>query len=131
MTAMTSRTLRKSVLPFATALALVVGAGTASAAKAPGLKPVNATYEVSYMGLGGTATMTLAPLEGDRWRYSLEIGSALAHLDSDSVGGSPTIPAPRSRAPAPRSRAARASHRPSPVVSGPGSRDACAGFGTD
>lgn len=85
MTAMTSRTLRKSVLPFATALALVVGAGTASAAKAPGLKPFNATYEVSYMGLGGTATMTLAPLEGDRWRYRLEIGSAVATLSQDTT----------------------------------------------
>ena len=85
MTATTSRIFRKSVLPFATALALVFGAGTAGAAKAPGLKPFSATYEVSYMGLGGTATMSLAPLEGDRWRYSLEIGSAVATLRQDTT----------------------------------------------
>src|SRR3546814_2901371 len=75
--------IRKSALPLAATLALL--AGGAGAAKAPGLKAFNATYEVSYMGLGGTATMTLAPLEGDRWRYSLEIGSAVATLNQDTT----------------------------------------------
>ncbi|MDQ2702343.1 MAG: DUF3108 domain-containing protein [Pseudomonadota bacterium] len=82
---MTIPTIRKFV-PLAATLALVAaGIGTAGAAKAPGLKPFNATYEVSYMGLGGTATMALAPLEGDRWRYSLEIGSAVATLSQDTT----------------------------------------------
>ena len=37
------------------------------------------------MGLGGTATMSLAPIGGDRWRYSLEIGSAVATLSQDTT----------------------------------------------
>ena len=44
------------------------------------LKPFTATYEVSYMGIGGTGTMTLAPAGGDRWNYRLEIESAVATL---------------------------------------------------
>ena len=77
--------IRKSALLAATLALAVVGAGAASAAKAPGLKPFNATYDVSYMGLGGTATMSLAPIGGDRWRYSLEIGSAVATLSQDTT----------------------------------------------
>ena len=78
--------ISKPALPVVAALALLAaGIGAAGAAKAPGLKPFNATYEVSYMGLGGNETMTLAPLEGDRWRYSLEIGSAVATLSQDTT----------------------------------------------
>ena len=78
--------IRKSALPVAAALILFAGGiGAAGAARAPGLKPFSATYEVSYMGLGGNATMTLAPLDGDRWRYSLEIGSAVATLSQDTT----------------------------------------------
>jgi hypothetical protein len=44
------------------------------------LKPFTATYEVSYMGIGGIGTMTLAPAGGDRWNYRLQIDSAVATL---------------------------------------------------
>lgn len=73
-----ANTFRKSVLPLAAALALLAGAS--GAANAPALKPFTAVYEVSYMGLDGTGTMKLAPAGGDRWRYSLDIDSAIASL---------------------------------------------------
>lgn len=69
-------TLRR-LLPAAAGLALAAAAVQAAPAQ---LKPFTATYEVSYMGLGGTGTMTLAPAGGDRWNYSLEIDSAVAAL---------------------------------------------------
>jgi hypothetical protein len=78
-----AQSVRKAVLPLA-ALALFA-AGTAGAAKAPALKPFTATYEVSYMGLGGTGTMTLASAGGDRWRYSLDIDSAIATLSQNTT----------------------------------------------
>ncbi len=80
--------IRKSSSPrpaLALAAVLLLFGSSAGAAKAPGLTPFTATYDVSYMGLGGTATMTLAPLDGDRWRYSLQIGSAVATLSQDTT----------------------------------------------
>lgn len=85
-----AHSIRNSVLPLAAALALATG--VAGAAKAPALKAFTATYEVDYMGLGGTGTMTLAAAGGDRWRYSLQIDSAIASLNQtttfDANGGS-------------------------------------------
>jgi hypothetical protein len=78
-----ARSIRKSFLPLAAALALV--AGVAGAARAPALKAFTAVYEVDYMGLGGTGTMTLEPVGGDRWRYSLEIDSAIASLAQNTT----------------------------------------------
>ena len=49
------------------------------------LKPFTATYDVNYMGLNGTATMALAPAGGDRWKYSLDIDSAIASLTQNTV----------------------------------------------
>lgn len=66
---------RRASLAFAATLA--VAAAHAAPAQ---LKPFTATYEVSYMGMGGTGTMVLAPAGGDRWDYSLEIDSAVATL---------------------------------------------------
>jgi hypothetical protein len=69
----------------------LAAAAAAWAAPAPQLKPFTATYQVSYMGMGGTGTMTLAPAGGDRWNYSLEIDSAVATLSQrtqfDANGG--------------------------------------------
>jgi hypothetical protein len=61
------------------AAGLALAAAAVQAAPSP-LKPFTATYEVSYMGMGGTGTMTLAPAGGDRWNYSLQIDSAVATL---------------------------------------------------
>lgn len=65
-------------MPLAAAVALAAGA--VAQAATPHLKPFTATYEVSYMGMGGTGTMTLAPAGGDRWNYGLQIDSAVATL---------------------------------------------------
>jgi hypothetical protein len=70
--------IRNKLLPLATGLALAASAAQAAPAQ---LQPFTATYEVSYMGMGGTGTMTLAPAGGDRWNYSLEIDSAVATLN--------------------------------------------------
>lgn len=69
--------LRGMLLPLAAGFALAASAASAAPAQ---LKPFTATYDVSYMGMGGTGTMTLAPAGGDRWNYSLEIDSAVATL---------------------------------------------------
>lgn len=69
--------LRRRWLPLAAGVALAAASVQAAPAQ---LKPFTATYEVSYMGIGGTGTMTLAPAGGDRWNYSLEIDSAVATL---------------------------------------------------
>lgn len=60
--------------------AVLACAAAAQAEPAQQLKPFTATYDVSYMGMGGTGTMTLAPAGGDRWNYALEIDSAVATL---------------------------------------------------
>ena len=82
------RTIRRPQL-LAT---LLLGLATASVLAAPalaaqpaGLKPFTATYNASYMGLRGTATMTLATSGNDRWKYSLDIDSALARLGQHTV----------------------------------------------
>ena len=62
---------------FGVALLACAALAPAFAAQPHALKPFTATYRTSYMGLQGTGTMTLAPLDGDRWRYSLDIDSAI------------------------------------------------------
>ena len=80
----TGRHLRKSALLAAGCLALAV-AIPSFAAQPAALKPFTATYQANYMGLHGTGTMTLAPAGGDRWKYSLEIDSAVAQLSQNTV----------------------------------------------
>lgn len=76
--------VRKSALRAAGCLALAF-AMPAFAAQPAALKPFTATYRADYMGLHGTGTMTLAPSGGDRWKYSLEIDSAIAQLSQNTV----------------------------------------------
>jgi uncharacterized protein DUF3108 len=70
------------VLPIGAAALLAAAAALASPAA---LKPFTATYAVSYMGLNGTGTMTLAPAGDDRWKYSLDIDSAIAQISQSTV----------------------------------------------
>jgi hypothetical protein len=49
------------------------------------LKPFSADYSASYMGLQGSARMTLAPASGDQWRYTLEVKSAVAQLSQNTL----------------------------------------------
>ena len=77
------RGLRLPATTFALLLALCAAALPAWAASP--LKPFTATYDVNYMGLNGTATMALAPAGEDRWKYSLDIDSAIANLSQHTV----------------------------------------------
>ena len=77
------RGLRLPATTFALLLALCAAALPAWAASP--LKPFTATYDVNYMGLNGTATMALAPAGEDRWKYSLDIDSAIANLGQHTV----------------------------------------------
>jgi hypothetical protein len=77
---------RRATRPVATALLLLAGlCAAAPALAAQALKPFTATYDVNYMGLNGTATMALAQVGGDRWKYSLDIDSAIANLSQNTV----------------------------------------------
>jgi hypothetical protein len=78
------RHARKSALLAAACLALAA-AMPAFAAQPAVLKPFTATYQANSMGLQGTGTMTLAPVGGDRWKYSLDIDSAIAQLSQNTV----------------------------------------------
>lgn len=81
-----THSFRKAILTFVALLAVAtVATGDALAAKPSALKPFTAVYDVSYMGLGGTGTMTLAPAGGNRWRYSLDIDSAIADLSQNTT----------------------------------------------
>lgn len=53
-------------------------------AAAPGLKPFNAEYVASYMGMEGDARMQLAQA-GPQWKYSLRINSSLASLSQSTT----------------------------------------------
>jgi hypothetical protein len=54
-------------------------------APALAIKPFTADYQASYMGLQGSAKMTLASAGSDRWKYSLDIQSTLAQLSQSTV----------------------------------------------
>lgn len=49
------------------------------------IEPFTAAYQANYMGLDATATMTLAPAGGDRWKYSLDIAGMGAKLGQSTV----------------------------------------------
>lgn len=62
-------------------LALAVVAVLASAAApAMSVEPFTADYEASYMGMQAKGKMSLTAIDGDRWRYSLDIQNSLASL---------------------------------------------------
>jgi hypothetical protein len=66
-------------------LAVAAMAAALPATAAQALKPFTAVYDVNYMGLNGTGTMVLAPAGGDRWKYSLDIDSAIANLSQNTL----------------------------------------------
>jgi hypothetical protein len=63
-----------------TAAALLVASLPALA-----VKPFNATYQASYMGMQGNGRMTLEPAGDNRWRYTLSIRNQLADLSQTTV----------------------------------------------
>lgn len=49
------------------------------------LKPFNADYVASYMGMEGSALMSLAPAGEGKWKYTLSIRSSLASLSQTTL----------------------------------------------
>lgn len=55
------------------------------AADKSSLKPFDADYVASYMGMQGNAAMSLAPAGDGQWKYTLSIRSSLATLSQSTV----------------------------------------------
>ena len=66
---------------------LLLGATLLAAASAPALavEPFSASYQASYMGLQGNGRMTIEPQDGDRWKYTLSIGTNGIRLEQSTV----------------------------------------------
>ena len=79
---MTTLLTRVRTLLLGTAL---LAAAAAPAADTPTLKPFNADYAASYMGMEGNALMSLAPAGEGRWKYTLSIRSSLASLSQSTL----------------------------------------------
>jgi hypothetical protein len=69
---------KKTVLSTAALLLL-------ASAPALAVEPFAANYQASYMGLQGSGRMTLEPQGGNRWKYTLSIGSNGIKLDQSTV----------------------------------------------
>lgn len=82
-TSVTNRTTtrRKTRAPLiAAALLLAVASAPALA-----IKPFSANYLATYMGFEGTGKMTLESQGGDKWKYSLNVGSSGLQLNQSTV----------------------------------------------
>lgn len=64
---------------------LLAGALLTASLPALAIKPFSADYTASYMGMQGNGRMTLAAAGPGRWKYSLEVSSALANLSQSTV----------------------------------------------
>jgi hypothetical protein len=64
---------------------LVSSVAALAADKAAALKPFNADYVASYMGMQANATMTLASAGANRWTYSLNLDNGLARLSQSTT----------------------------------------------
>lgn len=49
------------------------------------VEPFSADYQANYMGMVGSGKMTLAPEDGNRWKYTLNIRSNMANLTQSTV----------------------------------------------
>lgn len=81
MTSSTGSTLSAARLRLA---ALAAGLLVA-AAPALAVEPFSADYKANYMGMEATATMSLAPEGGDRWKYSLDLSGMGAEMKQSTV----------------------------------------------
>lgn len=57
----------------------------ARGAESGALKPFSADYVASYMGLQGNGRMTIERVDGDRWKYSIDIRSNVAQLSQSTT----------------------------------------------
>ena len=82
-------TMSKMISPRFTALRSLFAAAiltlASTVAAAGEVKPFTADYLASYMGMQANARMILASTGDKRWRYSLDISSALASLNQTTL----------------------------------------------
>jgi hypothetical protein len=72
----------KNILSALAATALLLAGVAASAGE---VKPFTADYQANYLGIQGVGRMVLAQANGNRWRYSLDIGGSMATLNQTTV----------------------------------------------
>ena len=77
-----STTLAGGRLP---ARATLLAALTLACAPALAVKPFNADYQASYMGMQANGRMSLVADGANRWRYNLSISNALANVSQTTV----------------------------------------------
>lgn len=77
----------RTLLLGSTLLLSMAGALAAKpvAIKPAPIKPFNAEYLATYMGMQANAVMTLAPAGDNRWKYSLNIEGGLAKLSQSTT----------------------------------------------
>jgi len=67
------------------ALTLAMGSASAAGSASGELKPFNADYLASYMGMQANGRMTLVPAGANRWTYTLDIHSTVANLTQSTT----------------------------------------------
>jgi len=83
---MNDQTRRTTKFPaWIAALTLVMGSASAAAATPGELKPFNADYQASYMGMQANGKMTLVAAGANRWTYTLDIHSSVANLTQSTT----------------------------------------------
>ena len=83
---MNDQTRRTKLFPaWIAALTLVMGSASAAAASPAELKPFNADYQASYMGMQANGRMTLVAAGANRWKYTLDIHSTIANLTQSTT----------------------------------------------
>ena len=73
----------KSLKTWFAAGTLLFASATASAAGE--ITPFTGEYQANYLGVQGVGQMVLAKTDGNRWRYSLDIGGSMANLNQTTV----------------------------------------------
>ncbi|WP_228076699.1 MULTISPECIES: DUF3108 domain-containing protein [Lysobacter] len=82
------QTRMKSTAPARAPRWRVLGAAAAlllATSPAWAIQAFTADYLASYKGMQATGKMTLAPVSGDQWRYTLAISTPLANLNQSTV----------------------------------------------
>jgi hypothetical protein len=67
------------------ATSIAVASTAALATPTAPLKPFNADYQASYMGLQGNGHMTLSAAGANRWKYTLDVHSTIANLSQSTT----------------------------------------------
>ena len=64
---------------------IAAGALAFTSLPAMALQPFTAEYQANYMGMGAPGKMTLSKVDGDKWKYSLDVRNPMAVLSQNTV----------------------------------------------